>query len=259
LSAGVVAALLAEARTLGSPAAGKGAASKGEVGRGAARKGLFTIQDGTLVAVSGMGPAAAAGAAQALAEAGATALVSWGMAGGLDPSLPAGTICLPTRVLAASGASFGTDHHWREAVGAAIAARRRVVDGTLLTTLQALHDIAGKAAAFQATGALAVDMESAAVAEVAAKRRLPFIAVRVIVDTAGDALPGAVLAASSGTGGQVSVPRLLQALLGAPGDLVPLLRLAQRYRAAIRALTAVARSGALAPLAFAVASGNRIA
>jgi adenosylhomocysteine nucleosidase len=251
LSAGVVAALLAEARTLGSPTAGKGAAGKVAAGRG-----LFTIHDGTLVAVSGMGCAAAAGAAQALADAGAKGLVSWGMAGGLDPTLSAGTICLPTIVLDAAGGSFSTEHHWREAVGAAIAARRRVVDGTLLTTPQALHDIAGKAAAFRATGAVAVDMESAAVAEVAAKRRLPFLAVRVIVDTAGDALPGSVLAASKG--GQVSVPRLLQGLLGAPADLLPLLRLAQRYRAAIRALSAVAHSGALAPLAYAVASGNRI-
>jgi adenosylhomocysteine nucleosidase len=251
LSAGVVAALMAEARTLGAPVARKGSA-----GNGSAGPLPFTIHDGTLVSVSGMGCAAAAAAAQALADAGAKALVSWGMAGGLDPTLVAGTICLPTVVLDTSGASFGTDHHWREAVAAAIAARRRVVDGKLLTTTHAVHDIVGKAAAFRATGAVAVDMESAAVAAVAAKRRLPFIAVRVIVDTADDALPGAVLAASNG--GQVSVPRLLQGLLAAPADLLSVLRLARRYRAAIRALSAVAHSGALAPLAYAVASGNRI-
>jgi hypothetical protein len=37
------------------------------------------------------------------------------------------------------------------------------------------------------------------------------------------------------------------------------LRLAKRYRAAIRALGAVARTGALAPLAFGAAHANRIA
>jgi adenosylhomocysteine nucleosidase len=242
-AAGVVAALAAEARTLGPP-----------IRRG---DGLSATSDGTLVAISGMGGAAAAVATHALIEAGATALVSWGMAGGLDPALRAGTICLPTTVIAREGLSFATDHHWRELVGAAIAARRPVVDGKLLTCTQAIDDIAGKAAAFRDTGAVAVDMESIAIAEVAAGRGLPFIAIRVIVDTAGDALPKAVLAASSG--GQVHVFRLIQGLVRSPPDIVPLIRLARRYRAATRALVAVARSGALAPIAFAATSQTRIA
>ncbi len=241
MSAGVVAALMAEARTLGSPPRARGP---------------FAIPDGTLVAVSGMGGVAAAAAARALIDAGATALVSWGMAGGLDPSLPAGTICLPVSVLSSGGATLGTHHHWREAVGAALAARRRIADGKLLTTGVAIHDAAGKAAAFRATGAVAVDMESFAVAEVAATRGLPFLVVRAIVDTASDSLPGAVLAASGA--GQVNILRLIQGLMRSPLDLVPLMGLAKRYRAATRSLAAVARSGSLAPLAFAVASGNRI-
>ena len=83
--AGVVAALGAEARTLGRP-----------VRRS---DGLFAAGDGILMAVSGMGCPAAAAAARRLLDAGATALVSWGMAGGLDPKLTAGTICLPRSVV----------------------------------------------------------------------------------------------------------------------------------------------------------------
>jgi adenosylhomocysteine nucleosidase len=249
LSAGVVAALAAEARTLGPT-----------VRRG---DGLLATRDGTLVAVSGMGSRAAAVAAAALVDAGATALVSWGMAGGLDPALPAGAICLPAVVISRSDqadvgtVSFGTDPHWREIVTAAIARRRIVVGGKLLTHPVAIEDVAGKAAAFRETGAAAVDMESAAVAEVAVSRGLQFIAVRVIVDTASDTLPEAVLAASGG--GQVRMPRLLQGLLRHPGDIAPLLRLARRYRAATHALVAVARTGTLAPLAFVAASTVRIA
>lgn len=243
MSAGVVAALSVEARTLGAP-----------VRRG---DGLSAIGDGTLVALSGIGYVAAAGAAHALIDAGATALVSWGMAGGLDPALHAGTICLPNVVISREGASFGTDHHWRELVGAAIAARLTVVGGKLLTSMRAIENVAGKAEAFRETGAAAVDMESVAVAEVAAGRGLPFIAVRVIVDTAGDKLPDAVLAASNA--GQVRFSRLMQELMRSPQDLVPLCRLAKRYRAATRALVAVARTGALAPLAFAAAAATRIA
>lgn len=243
MSAGVVAALTAEARTLGVAAR-----------RGA---GFATTREGILVAVSGIGGAAATVAARLLADAGATSLVSWGLAGGLDPALAAGTICLPSVVIAADGSRFATDHHWRELVAAAIAARRVVVNGSLLTAISSIDDVAGKAAAFHETGAAAVDMESHAIAAVAASRKLPFIAIRVIVDTAHDALPDAVVAASSG--GEVSTLRLVRELLRSPQTIAPLLRLALRYRAARGALLAVARSGALAPLKFATADANRIA
>jgi adenosylhomocysteine nucleosidase len=204
-----------------------------------------------------MGCRAAAAAADALLGAGATALVSWGLAGGLDPRLPAGTICLPTLVVDQHGRTFSTDHHWRERVRAAVAVHRLVVAGTLLTSVTAIHHVADKAAAFRESGAVAVDMESSGVASVAATHRVPFIAVRVIIDTAHDELPAAVLAASSEGG--VQPLRLMRALLQRPRDVGALLRLAQRYRSARRALVAVAGTGTLAPLAFAAAATSRTA
>jgi len=242
LTAGVVAALDIEARSLGS--------------RTRRRDGLYEVGDGTLVAVSGMGGAAAVGAAGALVDAGATALVSWGLAGGLDPRLQSGTICLPSVVVSRDGATFATDVHWREILAAAISQHLRVVSGTLLTSAAAIEDVAAKAAAFAETGAVAVDMESAGVAQIAASKRLPFVAVRAIVDTAGDTLPPAVLAA--GTEGRMRFARLLFGIVRSPREIAAVMRLAQRYRAASRALGAVARTGALAPLAFA-AHPHRIA
>ena len=242
-SAGVVAALDMEARSLGL--------------RTRRRDGLFEVGDGTLVAVSGIGRAAAVGAAGALVDAGATALVSWGLAGGLDPGLQAGTICLPSMVVSRDGATFATDLHWREILTAAISRRLIIVSGKLLTSAVAIEDVAAKAAAFGETGAVAVDMESAGVAQVAALNKLPFVVVRAIVDTAGDTLPRAVLAA--GTEGRVRLARLILAIASSPREIAPLLRIAKRYRAATRALGAVARTGALAPLAFGDAHPNRIA
>ena len=242
MTAGVVAALDIEARSLGS--------------RTRRRDGLYEVGDGTLVAVSGMGGAAAVGAAGALVDAGATALVSWGLAGGLDPRLQSGTICLPSVVVSRDGATFATDVHWREILAAAISQHLRVVSGTLLTSAAAIEDVAAKAAAFAETGAVAVDMESAGVAQIAASKRLPFVAVRAIVDTAGDTLPPAVLAA--GTEGRMRFARLLFGIVRSPREIAAVMRLAQRYRAASRALGAVARTGALAPLAFA-AHPHRIA
>jgi len=241
--AGVVAALNAEARTLGSLTRRS--------------DGLWAAHDGTLVAVSGMGCMAAGVAARALIDSGATGLVSWGMAGGLDPALQAGSICLPGAVVSRDGASLPTAQQWRNALMAANATRCHVVGGRLLTSAVAIGDVSGKAAAFRETGAVAVDMESFAVAQIAVAYDVPFVAVRAIVDTAGDGLPPAVMAASHD--GSVRISRLVLGIARSPLQMAALLRLANRYRTATRALVAVARSGALAPLAFAAASLPRIA
>ena len=232
--AGVVTALAAEARAF-RPTAGR-------------PETLATLSDGTLLKLCGIGPSAAAEAALTLVQAGATALASWGRAGGLDPELRAGTIFLPSEVLSELGVRFPTSHGWRDRLGTAAAFHHPVTSGTLLTRAAALDAIEAKAAAFEATGAAAVDMESAAVADVAAAHGLPFIAVRVIIDTAGDALPSAVVSASRS--GQVRIDRLLLGLLRRPADLVDLLKLASRYRAAMHSLAALAALRVLGPLAF---------
>jgi len=229
---GVVAALSVEVRTLGQ----------------AVRRpdGLARLTDGTLVALSGMGLSSAATSAHALIEAGAQALMSFGLAGGLDPHLSAGSIVVPSEVMSPAGARFATSVDWRARLVAALGAtsvatkgkERLIIAGTLLTSAQPIDTLEAKAAAFGATGAVAVDMESLAVAEVAAARGLPFIAVRVIVDTATDVLPRAVVAAS--VGGQVRIGRLLGELALAPVECLSLIRLARRYRQATRAMAAVA-------------------
>jgi adenosylhomocysteine nucleosidase len=239
---GVVCALAAEARHLG-PATRR-------------HESLTPLADGTLLAVSGMGRAAAARSARALLDAGATALASWGMAGGLDPALAPGTIFLPSEVISSDGASIATSRHWRERLGSALSAQRPLLQGRLLTSSKAVGSLAEKALLFREKGAVAVDMESLAIAEVAATRQLPFIAVRVIVDSAGDALPQAVTAAADSEG-HLQIWRLMGALARAPADLAPLIRLARRYRAANRSLAAVARVGSLAPYAF-TATADRV-
>ena len=228
---GVVTALAAEARTLGKA-----------VRR---RDGLASLGDGTLLAVGGMGGELAADAARRLVDAGVARLLSFGFAGGLDPSLSAGTVVCPIEIISGTGVRIATSADWRERLRVAAAAPRPLAGGPLLTRSAPIDSVAGKALAFRETGAVAVDMESLSVAQVAAAFGLPFIAVRVIVDTAADALPQAVLAANRA--GSVSMGRLLGGLARAPSELAALIRLAQRYRAATRSLTAVARAAVSTP------------
>jgi adenosylhomocysteine nucleosidase len=198
---------------------------------------LATFGDGALLAVSGIGRVAAEAGARALVEAGVSALMTFGMAGGLDPALKAGSVVLPCEMISADGTRFAASRSWRERVAAAVSPLRAVAEGNLLTSAYAIDTPADKAAAFRDTGAAAVDMESAAVAEIASHHNLPFIAVRVIVDTAADTLPRAVVNASRA--GRVQIGRLIAGLVLAPGEIGALIRLVQRYRIAMRSLRAI--------------------
>ncbi len=67
-----------------------------------------------LVELSGIGESRAENAARRLVERGSTALVSWGVAGGLDPDLSPGTVMPPDIVIRADGSSHGADLEWRD-------------------------------------------------------------------------------------------------------------------------------------------------
>lgn len=224
---GIVSALPAEARALG-PVAPHGAE-------------LRRLDEGALLAVSGMGQAAAAAAARRLVLAGAGALASFGMAGGLDPTLICGTVLLPDEIALEGGVVpdiLPTSKGWRQRLRAAMPGSCIVCGGRLLTSRQPIARPDAKAAAWRHTGAIAADMESAAIAQVAGQAGLAFIALRVIVDTAADELPAAVIAASAG--GSLRVGRLIAGLLRAPADVGALIRLSARYRIATRVLATVA-------------------
>ena len=234
---GVVAALEFEARALGK--------------RRRAGEGLSSLPDGSLVSVCGIGAENAQRAARRLIGAGVGALLSWGVAGGLDPGLACGTVVLPTEILRGSetlAASplrrFATCRTWRERLGAALRGHARLATGALLTSAVPVAAAGLKARMFEETRAVAVDMESAAVAEVAADHGLPFVALRVILDTALDSLPESVLRTlvpAAGGSGPRRAWSLLRPLLHAPADLGPLLRLAGQYRIARRTLSDCAR------------------
>jgi len=62
-------------------------------------------------------------------------------------------------------------------------------DRPLVTVPRALGLPREKARAHRVTGAVAVDMESAAIARVAGELRIPYFCIRVVLDGPGDTLP----------------------------------------------------------------------
>jgi adenosylhomocysteine nucleosidase len=154
---------------------------------------------------------------------------------------------------------FETCWPWRAHLGKALHGHARWVTGALLSSGVPVATAALKTSMFHQTRALAVDMESAAVAEVAADHGLPFLALRVILDTARDSLPESILRAFDPVAERRHGLRrawpLLRPLLYAPADWGPLLRLAGQYRRARHALIECARVGHPTRLADPVAEG----
>ena len=95
--------------------------------------------------------------------------------------------------------------------------------------------VAEKQALWNATGAVAVDMESGHAAEVAAQYGLPFAVLRVVLDPAHRAIPASALAGARADG-ETDPLAVLKALLRRPGDLPGLLRLAGDTQKASQAL-----------------------
>lgn len=186
-----------------------------------------------LVVQSGPGEARAAAAAERALAEGAVGLISWGLAGGLDPSIAPGTIVVPRRVLREQGTPYAVTPEWHER----LAARARTLamsDGDLLTVAAALHSREDKKAAHAAVGAVAVDMESAAIGAVALRAGVPFAVARVIVDGATDALPRDAEAWVDEQGAQRLAP-LLRAVL-TPAEWPVLATLGRRFAVARRTL-----------------------
>ena len=163
------------------------------------------------------------------------AILSLGIAGGLDPALRPGALVVARNVIAE--ARWPADAAW---------------SGALLEATGALHaDIAGadrviatpaaKAALWAATGAAAVDMESAAIARLG----VPFAVLRAVADPAGEALPPAA-AMGLDAAGNPAPWRVIRALLRRPQDLPGLIRMALRSRAALSALAPHCSAGAAA-------------
>lgn len=165
-----------------------------------------------------------------------SSLLSFGIAGGLARGLAPGTIVLPLRVQAASGAAYPVDMDWRGRVAASLAARGMVaLDGDLFGAPRPIATATEKEALNRRTGAIAVDLESHVLARAAQRHGRPFLALRAVADGAELDLPPAA-AIGLDTDGRAAPGRVLMALLREPQQLAALLRVARVTRLALAAL-----------------------
>ena len=189
---------------------------------------------------TGIGPARARAAA--VAAPAAKAWLAMGCAGALVGWLRRGQGVVANEVVvldagggvAARMAAVGTPL-------AEMAARHgmRLLEGPVAGSPSVLATAEAKAAAAAASGALVVDMESGALAELAHERGIPFHALRVVLDAAGENLPFGPDLVDERTGSLRTGPAIRA--LAPPARWPAAVRLVRGQRAAVRTLRALAR------------------
>ena len=199
------------------------------------------------IGISGARPDRAEAEARRLVTEGCGVLLSWGVAGGLDPALGPGDLVIPAMIVAGvvaeDSASWAVSPKFCANLPAGVPSPLRGEGqgggANLLGHDRMVLSAAEKSALFEQTGAVAVDMESHRVARVAAEAGLPAIAIRVIGDPAGRAAPRLVTHAI-GEDGRPRIGPVIAGLLRRPGDLGALLRVKRDTDLALRALSGVA-------------------
>ncbi len=180
---------------------------------------------GAMVDHSGVGGEKAAALARRFLDEGCEALASAGYCGGLAPGIDVGSLILADTVEAPDGARFETHAPWRAHLAMTMGAVTPIAVGPMVCSDTALRTPEAKADARRRTGALAVDMESHAVAAVAAEAGAPFVVIRVVSDDAGSTLPAIVGKGLTPTG-ERRVGPILAGLARQPWMLGSLMRLA---------------------------------
>lgn len=215
------------------------------VGMAAEAACLTVLGASVRVARSGARPRLARAGAQSLVEDGASALVSFGIAGALVPGLAPGTLVVPeTVVVTGGGSSLTTDTGWRDRIAMRLGLP---AGGCLLGSDTAVTSAKAKADLAAATGACAVDMESHIVGAVARDLGVPFLVLRAVADPADRSIPPPALAGLDENGETRPLAVALHMMIQ-PWTLPALLRLASDSKAGLAALAAaVSRLG---PSAF---------
>ena len=196
------------------------------------------LAESVLLVLSGMGAGRARSSGQLLMEQGATALLGWGSAAALHPALRPGTVMLPDAVIGVDGSTIRIDADWHERVRGRIEREMPLRVSPIAETQGVLTGASDKLSLARKRGAVAADMESAALGGFARDRNVPFLVIRAVADDSETGLPGWLLATLDEQG-RPRPAGLCAGLLSHPLDILHLARLAHGFGAAARSLRRV--------------------
>lgn len=175
-------------------------------------------------------------AAQHLISEGCSKLLSFGIAGGLDPSLQVGDIVFSSHVVTTLDETYGK-RPTGKIENPQLRSGSRTVKGTICGVDTIAFTPMEKATLFAVTKAACADMESHSIARVAVENSLPFFALRAISDASRDTLPSYVANGVNAQGKPQIMP-ILKGLAAKPTTLPLLLDLKKNTDKALASLEA---------------------
>ena len=162
-------------------------------------------------------------------------IVSFGVAGGLNPALKSGDIVIASQIVTANRRWPTEASLTEDLVALPMKRGRSIVSGVLAGVEAVVLGQVGKEALRATTGADAVDMESHIAARYAEYNGLPFAAVRVISDPSHRALPQITMNAIK-PNGKVDVWKVMRGVARNPRTIPPLISTGRDFNRALRSL-----------------------
>ncbi len=205
---------------------------------------LHSIENNFWVILSGTGPDNARTAALKLVENGADHLISWGCAGALSKPLKPGHLVVATQLIDQNNNVIDQQSAWPEYLLNNLTIPQVIAPGRLLESPQLVTNKKDKEYLHDKTHADLVDMESGAVARIAHRNHLPFVAIRAIADTRSMNLPKAV-SHSLDNNGEVQLPILFKYLITHLHEIPELIKLGLSFNSAKKSLCHVAEQLAI--------------
>jgi adenosylhomocysteine nucleosidase len=190
---------------------------------------------GMTVICSSSDPKQLRGLLRVFDPSGIRGIVSFGVAGGLDPTLESGDVIIATEVVAGSSRWQAAPPLKENLAATPGLNQKRVVEGVLAGSEHIVVSTHSKAELRRVTGASAVDMESHIAADYATENGLPFAALRVVADPASRTLPAVAVSAIT-RDGKIDPWKVMRGVVRRPQAIPDLMRTARDFNRAIAGL-----------------------
>ena len=154
-------------------------------------------------------------------------VISWGSAAGLNKAVEAGDLLIP-EAINVGNQMIHTNYDFNHQLISNLPHTLRINREPLAECKGILATVEDKSNLYAATGCVAGDMESGALAQMAAQHQVPFAVIRSVVDEADMPLPSALL---KGFGkGRFDLPAFLGRALINPSDWPLIIKLAMNFK-----------------------------
>lgn len=188
------------------------------------------IKDAEVVC-AGARPQKARWLARELVKKGSTRLISFGIAGGLEPGLPIGSMIIGTHIASVDG-TWNSDTNW---VNELMRKLPQAHCGGVWGSEFLIPTAKDKRALYEKSRCLVVDMESQCAAQIAAEANIPLAVIRVVCDHSDMDVPPLVMEAIA-EDGSISVGRALWSLLRHPSQIPSLIHVGKGTSKALKIL-----------------------